>query len=224
MIAFTASFMLVLLAEMGDKTQLLAMAFAMKYGAAKVLLAVFFATLLVNAIAVGAGHILAAVIPFDIISFIASLSFIVFGIWTVREEESGREEKKGPRFGPILTVGIAFFLAEMGDKTQLAAISLAVQYRDILGVLMGTTLAMVSADAVGIAFGMILHKRISEKKIKWLAACAFILFGLSGIYRILSARVEAVLYVWLIILLISAAAFYGMFRFSRPKRILKERT
>ncbi|MDD5166494.1 MAG: TMEM165/GDT1 family protein [Candidatus Omnitrophica bacterium] len=192
MIAFAASFMLVVLAEMGDKTQLLAMAFAMKYSTYKVLLAIFLATLLSNALAVTAGHFLTVVIPIDIISFVASLSFIIFGIWIIRGDGLEKQDKKESKFGPILTVGTAFFIAEMGDKTQLATISLAVKYQNILGVLMGTTLAMVVADAIGIIFGRAIHKRVSEEKIKWVAAAIFILFGIIGIYGVLSTRMVRV--------------------------------
>jgi putative Ca2+/H+ antiporter (TMEM165/GDT1 family) len=73
----------------------------------------------------------------------------------------------------------------MGDKTQLATISLAVEYGNMLGVLMGTTLAMVAADAIGIIAGVVMRKHIPEKTIKWFSAMVFILFGASGIYRIL---------------------------------------
>jgi len=218
MIAFAASFILVVFAEMGDKTQLLAMAFAMKYSIYKVLLAIFLATLLSNAFAVTAGRLLTAVIPIDIITFVASLSFIFFGIWTIRGERFEEEDKRGSKFGPILTVGIAFFLAEMGDKTQLAAISLAVKYQDIFGVLMGTTIAMVVADAIGIIFGMVIHKRLSEEKIKWIAAVIFILFGLSGVYKVLSGRMESLLCTWGILLFISAATVCCLYYFSRPQK------
>ena len=188
MTAIIASFFIVLLAEMGDKTQLLAMAFAAKYDAYKVLIAVFLATLLNHTLAVSVGHFLTKVIPMDVISFIAALSFILFGLWTLRGDKLEGEDKKTTRFGPIITVGIAFFLAEMGDKTQLATISLAVKYNNMLGVLMGTTLAMVAADAIGIVVGVVMRRHIPEKSIKWFSAIVFILFGFIGIYKILSAN------------------------------------
>lgn len=186
MTALIASYLLVLLAEMGDKTQLLAMAFAAKYSAYKVLIAVFVATLLNHALAVLAGHFLTTIIPIKAISFIAALSFIVFGLWTIRGDKLEGEDKKESRFGPIVTVAIAFFLAEMGDKTQLATISLAVEYRNMLSVLIGTTLAMVTADAIGIMIGVVMRKHVPEKAIKWFSATVFILFGLFGIYKVLS--------------------------------------
>ena len=190
MAAFIASFIFVVLAEMGDKTQLLAMAFATKYSAHKVLIAVFLATLLNHALAVAVGHFLTTVIPMDIISFAAAFSFIIFGLWTIRGDKLEGEDKKESRFGPIVTVGIAFFLAEMGDKTQLATISLAVKYQSMINVLMGTTLGMVVADTIGIVIGIVMRKRIPEKIIKWVSASVFILFGLAGIYKILSAHLN----------------------------------
>jgi Ca2+/H+ antiporter, TMEM165/GDT1 family len=205
--AFIASFLFVVLAEMGDKTQLLAMAFASKYRPHKVLIAVFFATLLNHSLAVITGHLLSAVIPIDFISFVAALSFIVFGLWTIHGDTLHGEDKKESHFGPVLTVGIAFFLAEMGDKTQLATISLAVQYKNMLNVLMGTTLAMVTADAVGIIIGIVMQKHIPEKTIKWVSAIIFILFGLNGVHRVLSAQLN-LLFVWGIILVLIACSAY----------------
>lgn len=187
MTAFIASFVFVVLAEMGDKTQLLAMAFAARYSAYKVLLAVFIATLINHGLAVAAGRFLTTVIPMDIISFAAAFSFIVFGLWTIRGDKLKGEDKKESGFGPVATVAVAFFLAEMGDKTQLATISLAVKYQSMINVLMGTTLGMVIADAIGIIVGVVMRRHIPEKIIKWVSASIFILFGLAGIYKILSA-------------------------------------
>lgn len=188
--AFWASLIFVVLAEMGDKTQLLAMAFATKYSAGKVLVAIFLATILNHALAVLTGHFLTTVIPMDIISFLAAFSFIIFGLWTLRGDKLEGEDKKVSQFGPILTVGIAFFLAEMGDKTQLATISLAIKYQSMISVLMGTTVGMIIADAFGIIVGIVLKKHIPEKTIKWFSAIIFILFGLSGMYKIIAARLN----------------------------------
>lgn len=186
MAAFLASFFFVVLAEMGDKTQLLAMAFAARYPAHKVLVAVFFATILNHSLAVVVGRLLTAIVPMNIISFLAAASFILFGLWTLRGDTLHGEDKRRSGFGPVLTVGIAFFLAEMGDKTQLATISLAIQYRSTLGVLMGTTLAMVVSDAIGIGVGVIMRRHIPERTVKWISAGVFILFGIVGIYNVLA--------------------------------------
>jgi putative Ca2+/H+ antiporter (TMEM165/GDT1 family) len=217
MAAVIASFLFVLLAEMGDKTQLLAMAFATRFVWYKVLIAVFVATLLNHSLAVAVGHFLTTLVPMDIISFIAAGSFIIFGLWTIRGDTLEGEEKKKSRFGPIATVGIAFFLTEMGDKTQLATVSLAVEYRNVLGVLMGTTLAMVTGDAIGILVGIVMRKHIPEKAIKWISASLFVLFGLSGVYKVLSILLNQI-YVWGILLLILIFTLYGARYLSRESR------
>ncbi len=211
MTAFLASFFFVVLAEMGDKTQLLAMAFATRYSAWKVLTAVFLATVINHGLAVAVGHYLTVIIPLEIISLAAAFSFILFGLWTIRGDTLENEDKKESRFGPIVTVGVAFFLAEMGDKTQLATISLAVEYQNMAGVLMGTTLGMITADAIGIIIGIVLRKHIPEKTIKWISAVIFVLFGLSGIYKIIAQRLPPLLTLS-ILLAISAAAAYAAYR------------
>ncbi len=98
-------------------------------------------------------------------------------------------------------------LAEMGDKTQLATISLAVEYKNALNVLMGTTLAMVVADAIGISVGIVMRKHIPEKSIKWISAIIFVLFGLSGVYKALSIRMNAI-FTWSIIIFIGIVTIY----------------
>ena len=216
MAAFAASFIFVVLAEMGDKTQLLAMAFAAKYKAYQVLLAVFIATLLNHALAVMAGRFLTTIIPLDVISFIAALSFVIFGLWTIRGDKLEGGSKKASKFGPVLTVAIAFFLAEMGDKTQLATISLAVEYSSMLNVIMGTTLGMVTADAIGIILGIVMRKHIPEKSIRWVSAGVFMLFGLTGIYRVLSDKTSPA-YTW------AVTSFIGICALAAAHRIVKSK-
>jgi Ca2+/H+ antiporter, TMEM165/GDT1 family len=184
--AVVAAFALVVLAEMGDKTQLLAMTFAAKYNPYKVLLAVFLATVGINALAVLAGQLLTTVIPLDIISFAASLSFIGFGLWTVHGESLVSKERGLSRFGIVATVAAAFFLAELGDKTQLATISLAAQYNNALGVLIGSTLGMLVADTVGIVIGVVFCRRIPQRVFKWFSVAIFVAFGLVGVYEVLT--------------------------------------
>ncbi|MBP7055444.1 MAG: TMEM165/GDT1 family protein [Candidatus Omnitrophica bacterium] len=216
--AFIGSFIFVLLAEMGDKTQLLAMAFAAKYKARHVLIAVFIATLLNHSLAVLTGHFLTVVVPMRVISFMAAISFIIFGLWTLHGDSLHGEDKRPTHFGPVLTVAIAFFLAEMGDKTQLATVSLAVKYRNMLHVLFGTTFAMVAADAAGILLGVVMRKHIPERGIKWFAASTFIIFGISGIYGSIF-EIFSLFYAWSIMALIMALTVYFAYRIARKERI-----
>ncbi len=180
MTSFIASMLFVTLAEMGDKTQLLAMAFAARFAPLTVLAAVLAATLVNHGLAVVTGRLLTTVIPMDVISLVASLSFVLFGLWTIRGDTLEGEDETGGRFGPFMTVAIAFFVAELGDKTQLATISLAVRYSQPVAVLLGTTTGMVIADALGIMVGIVLGKRLPDTAIRIISATVFVFFGLTG--------------------------------------------
>ena len=177
--AFLASIGFVVLAEMGDKTQLLAMALACRFRWQTVMLGVFAATLCNHFLAVVAGTYLTKLIPLDYVRIAAFASFILFGFWTLRGDTLEGEDKRF-NFSPFWTVAVAFFLAEMGDKTQLATVALAAEYQSIFAVWIGTTTGMLIADAIGIGVGIVLGKKIPERTIKWTAAFIFIFFGLSG--------------------------------------------
>jgi putative Ca2+/H+ antiporter (TMEM165/GDT1 family) len=187
--AFVASFLLIVLAEMGDKTQFLAMSFATRYNAYKVLFAVFLAIMASFAITVAIGQLLTTILPLDVISLAASLSFIGFGLWTLRDEKPKSEDKKASRFGAVGTVFLAFFIAEFGDKTQLTTISLAAQYQNAVSVFIGATLGMLLADGIGIIAGVVLGKHIPQRTIKWVSATIFLIFGLVGVYEVLSSKI-----------------------------------
>jgi putative Ca2+/H+ antiporter (TMEM165/GDT1 family) len=182
MTAFLTSLAIVFLAEMGDKTQLLAMAFATKFRWQTVMLGVFVATAANHLFAVYVGNYLTSIIPLHYIKIAAAASFIGFGLWTIRGDKLEDEDKRFT-FNPFWTVTVAFFLAEMGDKTQLATVALAAEFNTVVPVWIGTTTGMLLADGVGIIAGIVLHKRIPEKQIKWFAAVVFIAFGLWGLYE-----------------------------------------
>ena len=181
MTAFLTSVAIVFLAEMGDKTQLLAMAFASRFRWQTVLWGVFVATAANHLLAVYVGNYLTSIIPLHYIKIGAAISFIIFGLWTIRGDQLEGEDKRF-NFSPLLTVAAAFFLAEMGDKTQLATVALAAEFNTIVPVWLGTTAGMLLSDAVGIIIGIVLQKRIPEKQVKWFAAMVFIAFGLWGLY------------------------------------------
>lgn len=182
MTAFLTSLAIVVLAEMGDKTQLLAMAFATRFRWQTVMLGVFVATAANHLFAVYVGNYLTSIIPLQYIKIAASASFILFGLWTIRGDELAEEDKRF-HFNPFWTVTLAFFLAEMGDKTQLATVALAAEFNTVVPVWAGTTSGMLIADAAGILVGIVLHKKIPEKQIKWVAALIFMVFGLLGLYN-----------------------------------------
>lgn len=184
--AFLFSGAAVVLAEMGDKTQLLAMAFATKYRWWKVMIGVFAATILNHALAVAAGTLIGRIESIHaIIQVAAAASFVGFGLWTLKGDQLEGEDKKATRVGPILTVGLAFFMAEMGDKTQLATIALGAKYPGSpAAVLVGTTTGMVIADGFGIIVGVVLCRRIPERIVKVVSAFVFMLFGLVSTFQL----------------------------------------
>jgi putative Ca2+/H+ antiporter (TMEM165/GDT1 family) len=170
------------MAEMGDKTQILALAFATQFGVKEVLLGVFIGSLLNHGLAVIVGTYLSSVIPIDIIQIIAGLSFLGFALWTLKDDDSDEEEETSNKFGPILTVAIAFFIGELGDKTQLTAITLSVDAINPLFVLMGTVTGMILTSGVGIFVGSRIGNKIPEFTIKILSASIFMFFGLAKLY------------------------------------------
>jgi putative Ca2+/H+ antiporter (TMEM165/GDT1 family) len=182
MTAFIASLIFVVLAEMGDKTQLLAMAFASRFRWQTVMWGVFVATAANHLMAAAAGSYLTMIVPLESIKIAAAVSFILFGLWTIRGDTLSGEDQRY-KFSPFWTVTVAFFMAEMGDKTQLATISLAVEYQAIITVWMGTTLGMMVSNAFGIVVGIVMGKKIPERAIKWGAALIFIGFGAVGLYE-----------------------------------------
>lgn len=175
------SFAVVVLGEMGDKTQLLGMAFATHYKPLTVLAGVFGATVFNHFFAVLVGDYLTRFIPMNTIQLLAALSFIFFGLWTLRGDTLEGEDKK-VYFSPFWTVFIAFFIAEMGDKTQLATIALAAKYHNMFTVLAGSTAGMMVSNIIGIVVGVVMGKKIPEKTVKFVSGLIFILFGYIGIY------------------------------------------
>jgi len=177
--AFLLSFGVILVAELGDKSQLMALAFATRYPAWTVLLAVSVATLTVHAGSVLLGLTVAIALPTATIKIVAGLAFFGFAAWTLRGDELGQaDESRARRTGrwALLTIGTAFFLAELGDKTMLATVTLATT-EEPWGTWLGSTAGMVVADAIAIAAGARLGTRLPERAIKVLAAAAFVVFG-----------------------------------------------
>jgi len=201
MASFIKALLLVVVAEMGDKTQLLAMAMANKYKAKQVLIGVLIATVLNHALAVAVGSYVSNVIPMNLIKAIAAISFLVFGLWTIRGDKLDDEENKKAKFGPIVTVAIAFFIAEMGDKTQLMTITIAAENKQPVLILMGTTVGMLIADGIGILGGAWMCKHIPEVYIKWVAGIIFMFFGTLTLYNAIPATFLGPIYIVLYLII-----------------------
>lgn len=182
--AFVLATFFVFIAEMGDKTQLVALAFATRFRAATVVAGVFVATLLVHLFSVGIGEAAAFTLPTLWLRLGAGVAFLAFGAWTLRGDEMQEEEKKAEnRFGPMMTVAISFFIAELGDKTMLMTITLASQQKAFVPVWMGSTVGMVAADGLAIVVGKVLGKELPEKAIRYGAAAIFFASGVWMIWE-----------------------------------------
>lgn len=186
MTGFLPSLIFVLIAEMGDKTQLVALSFAAKYKPLKVMTGITLATLVLFGVAALAGKAISGIIPMNYLGIAVGLLFIGFGVWTLRRDNDGADAKAEGKFGAVLTVAGAFFLAELGDKTQLAALSLAAKYGSFLGVWLGSCLGMIIADGLAVALGYYAGKKLPANIIRYVSAVIFILFG---IYTLVEAVV-----------------------------------
>ena len=180
------AFILVLIAEIGDKTQILAMAFATKFPVKKVLLGIFLGSFLNHGLAVILGSYISAFIPINTIQIVAGFAFVGFSLWTLkRDGDEDDDEKKKSTFGPVITIAIAFFIGELGDKTQLTAITLATDAIYPYAILGGTVLGMIVTGGMGIIVGKKLRDKISDFLIKVIAASVFMFFGITKLYQTL---------------------------------------
>jgi putative Ca2+/H+ antiporter (TMEM165/GDT1 family) len=178
--AFLVSFGIIFVAELGDKSQLMALAFAARYRALPILIGISLATAVVHAVSVGIGAAVGVALPIRAINLVAGLAFFAFAAWTVRgdsldDDEAARVDRS--MRSAVIAASVAFFLAELGDKTMLATITLATK-EGLLGTWAGSTVGMVAADALAIGVGQQLGNRVSERAIKIGAAVTFVVFGL----------------------------------------------
>jgi putative Ca2+/H+ antiporter (TMEM165/GDT1 family) len=182
--ATAISFAVILVAELGDKSQLMALTFATRFRALPVLVGITAATAVVHAVSVGVGYLLGATLPTFWISVAAAVAFVLFGLWTLRGDALTHDEESkasSTSRSAVLAAAVAFFLAELGDKTMLATITLATQYPGaggVVGVWLGSTVGMVIADGLAIVVGRVLGRNLPERAIRVGAAVLFFAFGI----------------------------------------------
>ena len=186
--AFLATFVMIFLAELGDKTQLIVMAFAAKYRWRQVLAGMTLGIFVVHALAVGVGSFIGSLLDPGVMEIIASVLFLAFGVWTLKSGDEEDEEAGPGRYGPILTVMMTFIVGEMGDKTQFAAMTLAAQWQAWLPVLAGAVLAMVLADGLGLVAGSCLKRFLAPRRMRLLSGVIFLAFGAAGLAQLFAAR------------------------------------
>jgi putative Ca2+/H+ antiporter (TMEM165/GDT1 family) len=168
----------VFLAELGDRSQLITMTYALRYRWWVVLTGVAIAAFLAHGVSVTVGHFLGAALPARPLAFASAFAFLIFAVWAWREGTSEDEVSTTgePRFA-LLAVISTFVLAEMSDKTTLATLMLASDH-DWIGVWIGSTAGMVLADGLAIGVGVLLHRRLPRQLLHVLAGLLFLMFGL----------------------------------------------
>jgi Ca2+/H+ antiporter, TMEM165/GDT1 family len=177
--AFLLSAGVIFLAELGDKSQLMAMTFAVRFRAWVVLLGITLATLVVHLASVAAGGLVGAALPTSVVSLVGGLAFLGFAAWTLHGDSLSDDERSraGRATGSaLLAVATTFVLAELGDKTMLATVTLATRH-DLVGTWLGSTLGMVAADALAVGAGLAVGRRLPANVVRYGATAAFAVFG-----------------------------------------------
>jgi putative Ca2+/H+ antiporter (TMEM165/GDT1 family) len=177
--AFLTSIAIVALAEIGDKTQLLAIVLATRFKRPlPIICGIFIATIANHFLAALVGEQTAAILDGMWFRYVIAASFIVMAGWTLIPDKFEEEAEKPGRFGAFLTTLVAFFLVEMGDKTQVATIALGARFHTVVPVMLGTTIGMMIANIPAVLLGNELIKRIPLKTVRILAAMLFLVIGL----------------------------------------------
>ncbi len=174
------SLVLMFVAELGDKTQLIALAFATRFRMRSVLAGAIIGTLSVTAVSVGIGATIGQIVPEQWLTIGTGILLIVFALFMAfgsPEEEDDEAPGRLAALGPVLTVAVTFFIVEIGDKSMVATIGLAAETRAYLAVWAGASGGMILANLVGITVGRIAGKRLPERVIRWAAAVLFLVSG-----------------------------------------------
>ncbi|WP_312433987.1 TMEM165/GDT1 family protein [Janthinobacterium sp.] len=172
--AFLISTGIVGLAEIGDKTQLLAFVLAAKFRRPlPIVLAIFVATIVNHAFAAAIGAWVTSLLGPDVLRWVLGVSFLAMAAWTLIPDKLDEEDTKLAKYGVFLTTLLAFFMAEMGDKTQVATVALAARYHDVYAVVLGTTLGMMLANVPAVYLGDRIAGRVSLRLVHGIAALVF---------------------------------------------------
>jgi putative Ca2+/H+ antiporter (TMEM165/GDT1 family) len=177
--AFLTSTAVVSLAEIGDKTQLLAILLATRFKKpVPIILGILFATIANHALAALVGVKAASILDAEWFRYVIGAAFIAMAAWTLVPDKFDDDDAPKNRAGAFLTTLVAFFFVEMGDKTQVATIALGAQYQSLLWVTAGTTLGMMIANVPAIFLGQELLKRVNLDTVRKVAAGLFLVIGL----------------------------------------------
>ncbi|TXF97852.1 TMEM165/GDT1 family protein [Massilia arenae] len=178
--AFLVSTGIVGLAEIGDKTQLLAFLLAARFRRPlPIVLGIFVATVANHAFAAAVGALVSQLLGAGVMRWVLGLSFLAMAAWTMIPDEIDAEEAQLAKYGVFLTTLIAFFVAEMGDKTQVATVALAARYESMAAIVAGTTFGMMLANVPAVYFGERIANRVPLRLVHGIAALIFAVLGIA---------------------------------------------
>ena len=176
--AFLVSTGVVALAEIGDKTQLLALVLAARYRKpVPIILGIWVATIANHAVAGVVGAWIASALGEELLRWILGVSFIAMAAWMLIPDKLDDDEEKPARYGVFVTTLVAFFLVEMGDKTQIATVALAAHYPSLIAVVIGTTLGMMIANVPAVYLGEVAAQKLPMRVVHSVVALVFVVLG-----------------------------------------------
>ncbi len=201
------TFILVLLAEMADKTQLMMMALTNRYKTRSVVWGMIFGVTIISAFSVLAGNLIGNLIPMDWIKLCAAVLFLIFGMVNLfpAKEENGTSLHLSM---PIVSVALTFLVAELGVKTQLATVAMAADHSDeLLSVFLGASGGLIGANLIGILAGKLILSRLNENIVKIFSSFIFFLFGSLRIFEVFPAT-PLILWLYSAVLIVIAYFCY----------------
>lgn len=214
------AFLLIFVAEMGDKTQIIAMTFATQYKIKEVILGVIIGVFFNHGLAIILGRYISTIIPMSSLQILAGIMFVVFGILAL-QDEGVEDEKEKKSYGPILTVALAFFIGELGDKTQLTAMTLSAEGSYPILILMGTILGMVATSSLGIFVGTKIGDKVPDLYIKIVSSFVFIIFGSLKLYGQLPSSILRPLNILIFIGFIFLIEYYFINKLIKNRKVSK---
>lgn len=205
------TFLLIFLAEMADKTQLMMMALTNKYNVRSVISGMIVGILIISGLSVLAGDLIGDLIPMWVVELCAAIMFLWFGLSNLRvsDEEGGKDLNF---HFPILSIAFTFIVAELGDKTQLATVAMAADHMgEHIPIFLGASLGLIMANLFGVFAGKLIFQHFSEDSVKVVSSFIFFLFGSINLFELIPANLP-IICIYSIVLMIAA---YLCFQRSR---------
>lgn len=208
LIEFIKTFLLIFIAEMGDKSQFLVMTCAAKYSPRQVFAGMFIGIVLNHSVAIIIGSYLSHIIQYELLHIFTGVIFILFGFLSFVNEKEEICNSRKYKLGPVLTVATTFLLAELGDKTQLTAMTIAMDSEYPFIILLGSTMGMLCIGLIGIIIGNTLTKNMPSYIMKTISGTVFIVFGIVKIFEAFPVFANNIMYQSIFIAIVGIISLY----------------